>query len=208
MALQIPAAFLGRPLVTPELVAAAHAHGHPRARVDDQRAARDRRPARARRRRRDLRLPRARGARGRVGARERSVAARRSRISTRCAPAPHSVPVVDLACGRGRNALAIAAHGIPVLGVDRSAEFLGRALRRRARSRAAGPRRARRPRVGACAPRSPRAAAARSSSAATCTGRSPRCSKRCSHRADGCSTRPSRSTRESSATGPRILRFS
>jgi tellurite methyltransferase len=33
-------------------------------------------------------------------------------------------PVVDLACGRGRNALAIAAHGITVLGVDRSAEFL------------------------------------------------------------------------------------
>jgi SAM-dependent methyltransferase len=33
-------------------------------------------------------------------------------------------PVVDLACGRGRNALAIAARGIPVLGVDRNAEFL------------------------------------------------------------------------------------
>jgi SAM-dependent methyltransferase len=33
-------------------------------------------------------------------------------------------PVVDLACGRGRNALAIAAHGIPVLGVDRNAELL------------------------------------------------------------------------------------
>jgi SAM-dependent methyltransferase len=33
-------------------------------------------------------------------------------------------PVVDLACGRGRNALAIAAHEIPVLGIDRSAEFL------------------------------------------------------------------------------------
>ena len=33
-------------------------------------------------------------------------------------------PVVDLACGRGRNALAIAAHGIPVLGVDRSAAAL------------------------------------------------------------------------------------
>jgi tellurite methyltransferase len=33
-------------------------------------------------------------------------------------------PVVDLACGRGRNALAIAARGIPVLGVDRSAELL------------------------------------------------------------------------------------
>ena len=33
-------------------------------------------------------------------------------------------PVVDLACGRGRNALAIAEHGIPVLGVDRSAELL------------------------------------------------------------------------------------
>jgi SAM-dependent methyltransferase len=28
-------------------------------------------------------------------------------------------PVVDLACGRGRNALAIAAQGIPVLGLDR-----------------------------------------------------------------------------------------
>jgi len=33
-------------------------------------------------------------------------------------------PVVDFACGRGRNALAIAGHGIPVLGIDRSAEFL------------------------------------------------------------------------------------
>jgi tellurite methyltransferase len=33
-------------------------------------------------------------------------------------------PVVDLACGRGRNALAIAASGIPVLGVDRSAGLL------------------------------------------------------------------------------------
>jgi SAM-dependent methyltransferase len=32
--------------------------------------------------------------------------------------------VVDLACGRGRNALAIAARGIPVLGVDRNPEFL------------------------------------------------------------------------------------
>jgi SAM-dependent methyltransferase len=33
-------------------------------------------------------------------------------------------PVVDLACGRGRNALAIAARGIPVCGLDRNAEFL------------------------------------------------------------------------------------
>jgi tellurite methyltransferase len=33
-------------------------------------------------------------------------------------------PVIDLACGRGRNALAIAARGIPVCGLDRSAEFL------------------------------------------------------------------------------------
>jgi SAM-dependent methyltransferase len=32
--------------------------------------------------------------------------------------------VVDLACGRGRNALAIAARGIPVLGVDRDADRL------------------------------------------------------------------------------------
>ncbi len=28
-------------------------------------------------------------------------------------------PVVDLACGRGRNALAVAAAGMPVLGIDR-----------------------------------------------------------------------------------------
>jgi SAM-dependent methyltransferase len=33
-------------------------------------------------------------------------------------------PVVDLACGRGRNALAIATRGVPVCGVDRSAELL------------------------------------------------------------------------------------
>ena len=32
--------------------------------------------------------------------------------------------VVDLACGRGRNALAIAARGIRVLGVDHNAGFL------------------------------------------------------------------------------------
>lgn len=33
-------------------------------------------------------------------------------------------PVVDLACGRGRNALAIARAGIPVVGIDRNATFL------------------------------------------------------------------------------------
>jgi SAM-dependent methyltransferase len=33
-------------------------------------------------------------------------------------------PVIDLACGRGRNALAIAAAGIPVVGIDRNAEHL------------------------------------------------------------------------------------
>jgi tellurite methyltransferase len=44
-------------------------------------------------------------------------------------------PVVDLACGRGRNALAIAARGIPVIGVDRNAVFLGE-LASAARTRA------------------------------------------------------------------------
>ena len=43
-------------------------------------------------------------------------------------------PVVDLACGRGRNALAIAQHGISVLGLDRSAELLAE-LRGAARAR-------------------------------------------------------------------------
>jgi SAM-dependent methyltransferase len=33
-------------------------------------------------------------------------------------------PVVDLACGRGRHALAAARAGLPVIGVDRSAAFL------------------------------------------------------------------------------------
>jgi SAM-dependent methyltransferase len=33
-------------------------------------------------------------------------------------------PVIDLACGRGRNALAMASAGIPVVGVDRNAEHL------------------------------------------------------------------------------------
>jgi SAM-dependent methyltransferase len=37
-------------------------------------------------------------------------------------------PVLDLACGRGRNALAAAAWGVPVLGLDRNAAFLAELL--------------------------------------------------------------------------------
>lgn len=37
-------------------------------------------------------------------------------------------PVVDLACGRGRHALAAARLGLPVLGLDRSREFLAELL--------------------------------------------------------------------------------
>lgn len=33
-------------------------------------------------------------------------------------------PIVDLACGRGRNALALLAAGLPVVGVDRNPEHL------------------------------------------------------------------------------------
>jgi SAM-dependent methyltransferase len=33
-------------------------------------------------------------------------------------------PIVDIACGRGRNALALAARGLPVLGLDRDAGHL------------------------------------------------------------------------------------
>jgi len=43
-------------------------------------------------------------------------------------------PVVDLACGRGRHALAAASAGIPVLGIDRNPEFL-RELQASARAR-------------------------------------------------------------------------
>ncbi len=45
-----------------------------------------------------------------------------------------SAPVADLACGRGRNALAAAERGLWLIGVDRSAAFLaelGAAARRR-----------------------------------------------------------------------------
>lgn len=41
-------------------------------------------------------------------------------------------PVVELACGRGRIALAVAAWGLPVIGIDRNADFL-RELEARAR---------------------------------------------------------------------------
>jgi SAM-dependent methyltransferase len=41
-------------------------------------------------------------------------------------------PVVDVACGAGRHALALATRGIPVVGVDRDALRL-RELQRRAR---------------------------------------------------------------------------
>jgi SAM-dependent methyltransferase len=43
-------------------------------------------------------------------------------------------PVLDLACGSGRNALAAAAAGLPVIGLDRDRERLG------ALARAAGER--------------------------------------------------------------------
>jgi len=43
-------------------------------------------------------------------------------------------PVVELACGRGRNALAVAAAGIPVVGIDRDPEALA-GLRAAARDR-------------------------------------------------------------------------
>ena len=40
-------------------------------------------------------------------------------------------PVVELACGRGRIALTVAGWGVPVVGLDRNAGFLGE-LRTRA----------------------------------------------------------------------------
>lgn len=33
-------------------------------------------------------------------------------------------PVLDVACGRGRHAVALAREGLPVVGVDRNAEFM------------------------------------------------------------------------------------
>ena len=45
-------------------------------------------------------------------------------------------PVLDLACGRGRNALAVAAAGIAIFGIDRDSEALTQ-LRAEARARRA-----------------------------------------------------------------------
>ena len=127
-ALQIPAAFAGRPLVTPELVAHAHQHGvqvhvwtinEP---AEMQRLL-------------DL------GVDGIVSdfpARVAAVLASRHRSPDMCsAPSPfflthlerlraaaRSGPVVDVACGRGRHAMATAERGIPILGIDRNPEFL------------------------------------------------------------------------------------
>jgi SAM-dependent methyltransferase len=50
--------------------------------------------------------------------------------------AARSGPVVDLACGRGRHALAAADRGARVIALDRNAEFLA-ALQTHARARAA-----------------------------------------------------------------------
>ncbi len=46
-------------------------------------------------------------------------------------------PVVDLACGRGRNALALLARDVPVVGVDRNAAHLAELGRAAARHAAA-----------------------------------------------------------------------
>jgi SAM-dependent methyltransferase len=43
---------------------------------------------------------------------------------TALAEAARLGPVLDLACGRGRNALAAAGWGIPIVGLDRNAGFL------------------------------------------------------------------------------------
>jgi SAM-dependent methyltransferase len=42
-------------------------------------------------------------------------------------------PILDVACGRGRHALAAAREGLPVVAIDRNAEFLAE-LRDRARA--------------------------------------------------------------------------
>lgn len=42
-------------------------------------------------------------------------------------------PVADLACGRGRHAMATAGWGLPVVAVDRNSDFLGE-LQNRART--------------------------------------------------------------------------
>ncbi|MEM7413603.1 MAG: class I SAM-dependent methyltransferase [Myxococcota bacterium] len=41
------------------------------------------------------------------------------------AAAANRGPVVDLACGRGRNALPLARHGVRIVGFDRNGDHLG-----------------------------------------------------------------------------------
>lgn len=49
-----------------------------------------------------------------------------------------SGPVLELGCGTGRVALPVARAGVPLVGIDRSAEMLARARQRLRRSRLAG----------------------------------------------------------------------
>ena len=49
-------------------------------------------------------------------------------------------PALDLACGRGRHALALARRGVPVVAVDRSAEHLAHVDRSAATARERGER--------------------------------------------------------------------
>ena len=46
------------------------------------------------------------------------------RHQQRLVEAAHSGPLVDLACGRGRNSLAASALGIPTIALDRNLSFL------------------------------------------------------------------------------------
>ena len=47
-------------------------------------------------------------------------------------------PVLELGCGTGRVTLPLARAGVAMVGIDRSAEMLARAVRRKRRSRTAG----------------------------------------------------------------------
>jgi ubiquinone/menaquinone biosynthesis C-methylase UbiE len=50
-------------------------------------------------------------------------------------PARERRPILELGCGTGRVTLPVAQTGVEIVGIDRSAEMLGRAVRRKRRAR-------------------------------------------------------------------------
>ena len=151
MALQVPPGFGGRPLVTREFVAHAHAHDivvHVWTINEPAEIA----PAlRSRRRRRDVRLPGTRREGGRRACRARLTTLRRSssRSASDCARRARSVPVSISPADAAATRSSRRARACSVVALDRDASLLRKLAAQATRRATRDPRAARRRRVAA-----------------------------------------------------------